>query len=249
MLKLAILGIIQGITEFLPISSSGHLVITQRLFSQMHNAVYTDVMLHSGTILAILTFFFKDIIKAFRDKQLLINILLASLVTGIIGVTFKDHLESLFSSKYIFLAFLINGLMLISTKFFKEGKRRISKKDSLIMGFSQAIAIIPGISRSGTTITTLLLRGADKEEAFKFSFIASIPVILGAFFLELKSVQTATVPIKNIITGISAAYFFGLLALWLLMKTVKKKELHLFGYYCIVIAFFAFFVCFWSNPH
>ncbi len=237
MLKIIILGALQGATEFLPVSSSGHLVIAQHFLGIKNEVVLLDIFLHTGTILALLVFFFKDILSIVKRPKVIGLIALITLITGIIGITFKKSFEYFFSSAHLVAIFLlINGAILAATRFFKDKGRSPGLLDSIAMGIAQGIAIIPGISRSGLTISTLLALGIKKEEAFSFSFIASIPAILGAFFLEAKDAgfHAPYGPVW-ISAGVAAAFVFGTLSLFALKKIIQHRNIHWFGYYCIFL--------------
>jgi len=238
MLKYIALGIIQGLTEFFPVSSSAHLVIAQRLFGITEGEVAISVVLHLGTVLALIIFFFKDILNALRDKKMLLHIAAVTVITGSIGVLGKDFFENLFSRpKFAAIALIFTGLMLFATKKFMEGRRNLNIKDAVILGFTQAVAIIPGISRSGTTISTLLFRKIERDLAFKFSFLVSIPVILGAALLEAKDINIAlNGNYKNLVIGFIFSLLAGLFSLAVLRAILHRAKLHYFGYYCIMIA-------------
>lgn len=235
MIKIILLGAIQGLTEFFPVSSSGHLVIAQHYLGITGNLVFLDVLLHIGTILALFVFFFKDILRALKSPKTIGLIAIVTLITGVIGIAFKKTLESLFNSTHATaLQVLINGMILLTIPFFKERQRQPGLMDSAVMGVAQGVAIIPGISRSGLTITSLLAIGIKREEAFRFSFIASIPAIIGAFLLEAKDADlAASFPTAALLAGIATAFAFGMLALCGLKKLIDSKKFYLFGYYCI----------------
>jgi len=234
MLKYIILGIIQGITEFLPVSSSGHLVIAQKLFAMNQEEVALSVVLHLGTCLALVIFFSRDILKLFRDVKTLSLIIVVTLITGIIGVAGKDFFESLFSSvRLVAISLMFTGMILILTKKFMDAKRNnLNIKDAVILGFTQAMAIIPGISRSGITVSTLLFRKIDRETAFRFSFLASIPAVFGAAMLEAKDIGLAFN--KYFAVGFLFSLFTGILSLQIFKIILKRAKLHYFGYYCIL---------------
>jgi undecaprenyl-diphosphatase len=238
MFKLIILGAIQGLTEFFPVSSSGHLVIAQHVLNITKDVVFLDIFLHIGTVLALLTFFRKDILLALKNPKMLRNIAVVTLITGVIGITFKKTFESLFNSAHdTAIQLLINGAILWAVPFFKDRQRLPGTSDSVVMGIAQGISIIPGISRSGLTISSLLALGVKREEAFRFSFIASIPAIVGAFLYEAKDLAFSSSynPIA-LSAGLAASYLFGLLALSGLGKAIHNKKFHLFGYYCVFLA-------------
>lgn len=239
MLKYVILGMIQGITEFLPVSSSGHLVIMQKILGISGEEVVVSVILHLGTLVALLIFFFKDIAKLLRNFKALFLIIIVTLITGVIGILGKDFFEELFSlPKFVALAWIVSGIILILTRKFMDSKRNnVTAKDAVILGAAQGIAIIPGISRSGITISTLLFRGLDRETSFRFSFLASMPAVLGATILEAKKINFAfQVAPGNLFAGFLFSLLIGLLSLWILHAVLRKAKLHYFGYYCIILA-------------
>lgn len=239
MFKYIILGIIQGITEFFPVSSSGHLVIAQKFLGVTEQAVVVSVVLHLGTSLALVIFFFKDILNLLRNIRLLSYIIIVTLVTGVIGVSGKGFFERLFNSpRLVAVALIVTGIILILTKKFMETKRSaLNIKDALALGITQGFAIIPGISRSGITISTLLFRGLDRETSFRFSFLASIPAVFGAAILEAKDISLAcNMDARNLIIGFILSLLTGLLSLRILKIILGKAKLYYFGYYCIIIA-------------
>lgn len=243
MIKYVLLGIVQGITEFLPVSSSGHLVILQRILGITHDQLAISVVLHLGTGFALVIFFFRDLGRILRDLRLLWLLSVTTAITVIIGLLGKDFFENLFTSvAYVAFALLVTGAMLIFTRRFMAGKRNnLDFKDAAILGVTQSIAIIPGISRSGITISTLLFRGIDREKSFYFAFLAAIPVIFGAAIFELRKVGFAlrAAP-RDLAIGFLASFFTGLLSLWILKSVMRRAKLHYFGYYCIAAAIITF---------
>lgn len=247
-----ILGFIQGVTEFLPVSSSGHLLIFQEIFKTT-NRLTTDILLHIATILAVIIYFRKDLIGLIagffkKDKQslrFLTFILVVTFITGLIAVFFKDFFENLFgSARLISLSFLITGIILFITKKFMSGAKALNNIGlgcAVILGIAQAIAIVPAISRSGITIAALLFLGLKKEEAFKISFLASIPAVFGALILELKGVKFV---LNNnfypLVAGFIAAFISGLFSLKLLSFLINKTKFYLFGFYCVFVAILTF---------
>jgi undecaprenyl-diphosphatase len=241
LLQAIILGIVQGITEWLPISSSGHLVIFQQLFG-LQVPVFFDVLLHLGTLTVIFVFFWKDIIKLFkalvqRDSnseygKLLIFITIGSIPTALIGILFNEVLASFFSN------LLVVGIGLIATGtllFFcerRESNKELKLRDSLWIGLVQGLAIIPGISRSGATIGTGLLRGLNREKVTRFSFLLSIPAIIGAAIFESGNVTWSTVEWFPVIVGIVVSGLVGYFSLKLLLRFVKERRLRWFSWYC-----------------
>jgi undecaprenyl-diphosphatase len=241
LIEIFILAVVQGLTEWLPISSSGHLVITQKALGLNLPLIYS-VMLHLGTLIVVLTAFRKDIaniIKAvakrdFRTEEgkLALFIVVGSIPTAIVGFTFHDFLESLFSNlPAVGAALLITGAILfLSEK--RLGNKKMNTTDSLLIGLAQAIAIIPGISRSGATISTALLRKIDKKTAFKYSFLLSAPAIAGATIMESKQLALGNIDPTPLLLGTIVSMIVGYASLKLLQKIVMNEKIHLFAYYC-----------------
>jgi len=266
MLKFILLGIVQGITEFFPVSSSGHLVILQNILGLKQNIVFLDVVLHLGTLLALLLFFAKDILILiskfitalydifFRGKlfyiwryddkvRLSVYIIIVTLITGFIALRGKNFFESQFDSvNTVLVGLFITSFILFMTKNCDSGQRflrHITIRDALFLGLVQAIAIIPGISRSGITISLLLFMNMDKESAFKFSFLASIPVILGAFIVKFKDAQGLPqgIPSLYLFGGFIFAFMSGVITLYLLKFILRNRRgFYRFSYYCFLLA-------------
>lgn len=243
MIKYIVLGVVQGVTEFLPVSSSGHLVLLQKIFGFSGEEVAVSIILHLGTLAAVAIFFFQDILKALKNLKTIFFIFVVTLITGIIGIAAKDFLESLFNSvKFLPLAWVFTAGLLLATKNYLSCKRDfLNIKDSIILGFTQAVAIIPGISRSGLTISTLLFRKIEVKTAFSFSFIVSLPVILGSALLEARKIDFVIQesPV-NLALGFVSSLLTGLVSLWLLKKFLVKAKFHYFAYYCLAIALITF---------
>jgi undecaprenyl-diphosphatase len=257
-----ILGIVQGLTEFLPVSSSGHLVLFQHLFGLTEAELLFDISLHLGTLVAVFIFFRQDIYsmivsivrycrqvlktgslspaKDDSDLKLALLIITGSVPTAIIGLLFHKIADRLFSSVLIAGSMLIlTGIILFFTQFVKNPSKEISLfslKDSIIIGISQGLAIMPGLSRSGTTIATGLFLGLKHETAAKYSFLLSIPAILGASLLSFSDIAGNTpVHVKASVAGAFVACVTGYFALRLLFYIVKKGRLHYFSPYCLII--------------
>lgn len=253
-----ILGIIQGIAEWLPISSSGHLVIAQEFFG-LQNTLFFDIMLHIATIFVVFIVFWRDIKeilaallkKDFKSEygKLAMYIIIGSIPAGIIGFLFCDTFEKLFSNlRAVAGALMATGVLLLFTSVrtrqclvptMKDvSKRELTGKSSLLIGIVQGIAIIPGISRSGSTISAGILVGIDKMKAAKFSFLLSIPAIIGAFLLELTKLDLSAVnaQIAPILTGMIASIIIGYISLKFLLKIIKLDKFYLFGYYCMILS-------------
>ena len=242
----AILGIIQGLTEFLPVSSSGHLVLFSHIFSIEKTQILSIVIVcHLGTLLALVCFFIQDILQIIKDLVVLGQIFIVTLITGIFALIGRNLFEQLFQMPaFVCLALLITSIALILSHRFKMGRRNmlaLNIKDAIWLGISQGFAIIPGISRSGFTIFTLLARGVQPEAAFKFSFLAGIPAILGSFLWEAKAIGSTfnNSPMSFWLT-LGFSFIFGLIGLSILKRAVKRLQLHYFSYYLIVISILGF---------
>ena len=241
LIEAVILAVIQGLTEWLPVSSSGHLVIAQN-FLGLNPPLIFDVMLHFGTLFVVLVMFRNDILDILKalvkgnfkseEGKLTLHIIIGSMPIAIIGVTFYGFIKSLFSNLLAAgLALLITGFVLfISEK--RLGTKKMSILDSLLVGLAQGIAIIPGISRSGLTISTGLLRKIDKTTAFRYSFLLSIPAILGATIIEVKDLTLGAIDLLPIIVGVVVSMMVGYASLKLLQKIIMTERFHLFAYYC-----------------
>ncbi|MCX5702008.1 MAG: undecaprenyl-diphosphate phosphatase [Candidatus Omnitrophica bacterium] len=241
MFKYILLGVVQGITEFLPVSSSAHLAIMQKLLGITGEELVLSIVLHLGTLFSLVIFFFKDILSALSNKKLLSFILITAVITGIIGFLGKDFFEKIFSStRLIAFALICTGIILILTKNIKDAKRtKLDLKDAIILGFIQGIAVIPGISRSGITISGLLFRKIEREASFRFCFLMAMPVILGAAALEAKDIGYALMlEPKHFIVGFVYSFLSGILSLSFLKIVLQKAKLYYFGYYCILAAIF-----------
>lgn len=254
-LQAVILGAIQGLTEFLPVSSSGHLVIFQNLFGMKAPEFIFDISVHIGTLAAVFVFFYRDILSIIRslliftirgrkvaeaqpktmdDIRLAAMIIAASIPTALIGLMLQKKADVLFSSLTLVGCMLIlTGAWMWFTKKSRTREKGISLKNTLLIGIIQGIAVIPGISRSGSTIAAGLYLGLDRETATRFSFLISIPAILGAALLSVIHAPTpGTAGAAVIITGAATAFVTGYAALNLLVYMVKKGNLFLFSPYC-----------------
>jgi undecaprenyl-diphosphatase len=241
-----ILGFIQGVTEWLPISSTGHLRIAER-FLGLAVPLLFDVTLHVGTLIIILLFFRKDIKiilaalvkRDFKSEngKLIPLIIVGTIPTALIGVVFSNPIETYFSSFLpIAGAFLTCGVVLYFSKTGQERKENITYVEALAIGVAQGIALIPGISRSGLTIATALLLGLRREKAFKFSFLLSVPAVIGALGLTLyeqhETLTLVGVGLTEILVGIAVSLVVSYFALKLLWKALAGKKFYLFAFYC-----------------
>lgn len=236
MLRCIVMGIFQGITEFLPISSSGHLVVLKNLLNYEETGITLEVFLHFGTLLSILFFFNKRILNYLKPKNLFF-IIIGTIPAGVFGILFKDSIEKAFSSiLFVVPSFILTGIYLfISEKKYKERMKELNIWIALSIGIAQGFALLPGISRSGWTTSTGLLSGLSKTLAFEFSFILSIPALLGAFILEVKDINYIG-NLFPLIIGTIFSFFSGLLALFIFSKIILLKKLRYFSYYLWIIS-------------
>ena len=262
-----IIGIVQGLTEFLPVSSSAHLVFIQKLLG-VESSLAFDTFLHLGTLIAVLWFFRWDIIKMLKSwwlsigdimqgrfrqgfnedpyKRLAWYVILGTIPVAIVGLLFEDAVDALFAGALYVPAFFlfVTGTILYLSQRMASGNvnlNNISKKEALWMGLGQACAILPGLSRSGTTIAAGLTIGLEKEFAAKFSFILSIPAIFGAFILQLKDIGSALdVNFMPVFLGFVAAIVAGYLAIRWMLDLIQNKSLDIFAYYCWLMGLIVF---------
>ncbi len=243
------LGLIQGTTEWLPISSTGHLRVAEYFFGLTVPLLF-DVLLHFGTLLVTLIYFrgaIKNVLTSLwhrnlhsEDGKLIIPIIIGSIPTVLIAVAIGDQLDAYFSSLiWLGVWFLVTGGLLLATKFSTEHKDTISMPVALLVGVMQGLAIIPSVSRSGFTIATMLLLGIKKELAFKFSFLLSIPAVIGALGLTLYQehdmLSTAGIGTLEIAAALIVTVAVSFLALKLLQKTLAANKFWLFSFYCFTI--------------
>lgn len=257
-LKAIILGIIQGVAEFLPISSSAHLILFPYLFGWEESGLAFDIALHFGTMMAVLAIFFKDwwdlfigAIKDIKDKKKSTNgrmfwyLIIATVPAALTGLLLDDVIENIIRNKIwiIALALAIMGLLIYigdkwaSKHYKKETKfEDISLKQALIVGIFQAFAVIPGFSRSGTTILAGRLQGISKEAITKFTFLLSVPVICGATILKIGDLAFT----KEVIVGIISSFAMGVISIKFLLSYIKKHDFSIFAFYRVIFALIVF---------
>ncbi len=265
-LEAIVLGVLQGITEFLPVSSSGHLVLMQHFLGIKESQVFFDVMLHLGTLGAVIIVYYQLIGSLVRtgcstlfqtdfyrhprltisntsDLRLIWFLLLGSIPTGLIALLFKDSLEAIFGKPMIVAGMLIiTGLILQLSRL---GQRRRQTETSLrawhtpLVGIVQGLAIIPGISRSGSTISISLLLGLSPQVAAQYSFLLSIPAILGAVVLKFKDVGEITIAPTVIVAGTLTSFIVGYIALRFLLAILNRGKVSIFSYYCFALGIVA----------
>jgi len=262
-----ILGIVQGLTEFLPVSSSAHLVFITDILGLQQNVAF-DTLLHLGTLVAVVGYFWKDLViiissffssllDIFRGrfkegleetpfKKLSWLLLVGTIPAGLMGILLKNEFEALFNSiLYVGIFLIITGLLLWGAERVKPGDKDvkdISFKNALVIGVAQGIAIAPGISRSGATIAAGLFSGLNRELAARFSFLLSIPAILGAALVQAKDITSFDASTIVLIAGFVSAAIFGYLAIKLLLKIIKERSLMIFAYYCWIVGMAAIII-------
>ncbi len=245
-----ILGVVQGLTEFLPVSSSGHLVILQHLFKGFNQAgISFDILIHLATLFSVVIYFNKKIKRILfeRNFKYVFLIIVATIPAAVIGVLFKDQIEAVFTNvKLVSFSLIFTGVLLfLSDKisYTYKSDNDITILDAVIIGIFQAVSITPGVSRSGSTITAAIFRKINREAATEFSFILSIPAIVGAVILSIDDFQK--VPSNQVIpyiAGFFAAFITGLISLKMLTVIIKSKNLKYFAFYCWAVAILTFFI-------
>lgn len=257
LIKALILGIVQGATEFLPVSSSGHLVLGSHILGFQEQGIVFEVLLHLGTLISVIGVFRHELAQMAKvpfkwlgnhqletqERQYLlwdVYVVVATVPAILIGLLYREQIQKLFTSVTIVCFMLIvTGLMMIMARYIPDRGRPVNGPKAFLMGCGQALATIPGVSRSGTTIFIGMLLGINRETAARFSFIMSIPAILGAAVLNLGEVLANPPGAGTMVVyaaGTVAAAVTGYLAIILLLDIIRKNRLQWFGYYCLVIA-------------
>lgn len=242
------LAVIQGVTEFLPVSSSGHLVLFQKLFQISSPPVLFDVLLHLGTLVAIVFFLRKEImllIKEWRKrKNEWLFLIIGTFPAAIFGFFLNSKIDAIFNSlALVGFMWILFGTLLLSTHFLIDKKAlqrkstSVDGKDGLIIGLFQALALFPGISRSGSTIIGSMFRKFSRENAFTLSFLLSIPAVLGATVLKLKDGNLDGLGLETGLISIIVAGVVGFFSLKLLKKVLNSDKFYLFGFYCLILGF------------
>jgi undecaprenyl-diphosphatase len=266
-----ILGIVQGLTEFLPVSSSAHLVFMTDIFGLPQNVAF-DTLLHLGTLVAVVGYFWRDLIHIissfvsslldifrgrFKEgleetpfKKLSWLLIVGTIPAGLMGILLQKQFEALFNSVlYVGFFLIITGLLLWGAERVKPGNKDvkdISFKNALVIGVAQGIAIAPGISRSGATISAGLFSGLNRELAARFSFLLSIPAILGAALVQMRHMGGFDTSTIALFAGFISAVIFGYIAIKLLLKIIKERTLMIFAYYCWIVGVAAIIIAlFW----
>jgi undecaprenyl-diphosphatase len=258
LLESILLGIVQGLTEFLPVSSSGHLEIGKAMLGDIsvsEDSLIFTVVLHFATALSTIIVFRKDILIIIsqlikfdwnEDTQFIVKIIISILPAGFIGLLFEEELESLFGDNIAFVGgmLLVTALLLILADRAKETNNKVGFWDAFIIGLSQAVAMLPGISRSGATISTAVVLGNDKSKAARFSFLMVIPLIFGKIIKDIISGELSynSANFVSLSAGFLAAFIAGLFACKLMIKLVKNSQLKYFAYYCFALGLLTLFI-------
>ena len=238
-----ILGAIQGLTEFLPVSSSGHLVLAQKLLGVTLPGVSFEVIVHLGTLLSVIVYFRHRVWRLLQsiyrpelqvERRMLLMLVVGTIPAGLAGFLFNDFFELLFSSPAVTSAMLIvTGFILLSSKLAGGRKRPLGIPAAVVIGLAQTLAIVPGISRSGSTITAGMLFGLSSEEAAEFSFLLALPVIAGAAVLKISDLMAIGVSdLSGYFVGALTSFLFGLLAVYLVLSLIRRGRFEFFAYYC-----------------
>ena len=260
--KSSILGAVQGLTEFLPVSSSGHLTLLQHLLQfdlEGGSMTFINIMMHLGTLIAVIVVFWKDILALFKKPfKTLLMLIAATIPAGVVGLLFNDEIDALFSGEnavlYLSVCFALTALLLLICEM--AAKRRKAQKplgwgSAAAMGLMQAVALFPGISRSGSTIVAGTLVGTRREDVAKFSFLMSIPVILGSFAVEVFGIvrepsSVAGVGANGVIgmaVGVVLAAVFGFFAIKLMLRVIRKANYVWFSVYLTALSVVCFSLC------
>ncbi len=250
-----ILGVIQGLTEFLPVSSSGHLEIGKAILgddSIPSESLLFTVVLHFATALSTLVVFRKDVLEILKglfqfkwneETQFSLKIIISMIPAAVVGLLFEEEMEILFGGNLLLVGFMliITALLLWLADKAKNTEKPVSYRNAFVIGISQAIAILPGISRSGATISTSVLLGNDKSKAARFSFLMVVPLILGKIAKDILSGDLAesTTESSILIIGFIAAFIAGLFACTWMIKLVRNSKLSYFAIYCLIVGIIA----------
>ena len=253
-----LLGIVQGLTEFLPVSSSGHLEITTFILEHFGSEglpkenILMTVVLHAATALSTLFIFRDEVAQIFRgllqfkwneEFRFSLKIIISMVPAGVVGVLFDEQIDSLFGGRILFVGsmLIVTGLLLFIADKAKNTTQSVSFGQSLIIGVAQAIAILPGISRSGATISTSVILGIDREKAARFSFLMVVPLIFGKMAKDILSGEMASesAALIPLLAGFVAAFITGLIACKWMISLVKRSQLKYFSYYCFTIGILA----------
>lgn len=262
LLRAVILGIVQGLTEFLPVSSSGHLELAKYLLgdtSLAKDSLLMTITLHAATALATLAVFWKDVVAILKglfrfswneETKYSLKIVISMIPAALIGLLFEEQIELLFNRQVLLVGFMlfITGLLLYLADRARRTDKSVGYWDSLIIGIAQAIAILPGISRSGATISSSVLLGVDREKSARFSFLMVVPLILGKMAKDILDgdISQSTPNLLPLAVGFVAAFITGVIACVWMIRLVKNSKLTYFSVYCFIVATLAIALFLWT---
>ena len=239
------LGIIQGLTEFLPVSSSGHLVLFQKIFGVEIDCLMFDIVVHLGTLLAVFIIYHKSILEIIKHPfgEKTQKLVIATIPTVIIAILFKDIFKASFEGSFLFVGFFVTAIMMFVTNYFCKANyqyKPLTKGNAFVMGLFQGVAIFPGVSRSGSTISSALIQGVRRSECAEFSFLMSIPAILGSLVFELFDINAGAfnVPFAVLLSGFVCSAVSGYFAIRFMLKVIKRAKWIWFGIYLSVLSTF-----------
>lgn len=243
--KYFIIGLIQGLTEFLPVSSSGHILLFSKIFNVDCDIVLLSVVCHLGTLLSVLICMRKKVAeivkKPFSEQSL--KLIIATIPAVLAVLFFNKLIDKLYGIQFLIYGFLITGILLVVADFLKVKNKPLGKKQALYMGIMQGVAILPGISRSGSTMAVGMMSGVSKEEACEFSFLMSIPIILGSAVWEAIGLFNTNVDFNPLalIVAFVTSFIFGIISIKTMLKVVKSNKLIIFVIYILCISIFMLF--------
>lgn len=259
-LEAIVLGLVQGLTEFLPVSSSGHLVLSQKLMGVEDKGVTFEVLVHFGTLLSVVIYFWRPLWRLFlailppygqpdedrkRNRRMILYLILASIPAAIVGFSpLKDSFEGVYEKPAVvgLLLVLTGAILFLPRLLRRRGEKEIGVRSALIMGLGQALAILPGVSRSGATIVSGMLSGTKSSDAAEFSFLMAIPAIAAASLLEARKLSGIESDLLGAyLAGAVVAFLSGLAAIYTVLAAIRKGKFEYFGIYCLVAGVVAFF--------
>ena len=244
-----LLAVVQGLTEFLPVSSSGHLVLMEQIFNVKVDMMFMSILMHLGTLIAVVIYYRKKIFYLIKNPFSKTNfyLVLSTIPAGIFVLIFKDFLTNSFNGALLGFGFLVSSIMLfvadkVSKKY--EPNAEFSYKTALLMGVFEAVAVFPGISRSGSTLCAGIFSGADPDEVLDFSFLMSVPIIIASTVFEVLDLGAGILKVNIwfIIVGLILSFVCGLISIKLTINFTKKIKLKYFSIYLLLVAIFTFFI-------
>ena len=243
--KYFIIGLIQGFTEFLPVSSSGHILLFSKIFNIDCDIVLVSVVCHLGTLLSVLICMRKQVAEIIKKpfNQQSLKLVIATIPAVLAVLFFNNLIDKLYGIHFLIYGFLITGILLVVADLIKTKNRPLAKKQAFFMGLMQGVAILPGISRSGSTMAVGMMTGVEKQNACEFSFLMSIPIIIGSAVWELIGIFNSNIefnPIALLVAFVSS-FVFGILSIKTMLKVVKNNKLMVFVVYILIISLFMLF--------